>query len=78
MWDDSPIPVHDSIDEEFEGLYQEFRAHGGLDQTRGILDEDAERTIRLASYCKHGLIPRRCSNCAPIFKHNPNQYGLPS
>ena len=79
MWDDwNPIPLSASIDDEFEGLFQEFRAHGGLDQTRGILDEDAERVIRLSSHCKHGYVPRKCSVCAPMFQHRPNAQGYPS
>jgi hypothetical protein len=47
-------------DMEFERIFQEFVAAGGLDWS-DCPDEDYERDFRLAHYCKHGSKWQACS-----------------
>ena len=57
-----PITLWASDEQEFETIFQQFVAAGGLD-TIDPRSEQYERVWRQQAYCQHMIIVRNCPTC---------------
>mgnify|MGYP001567460392 FL=1 len=60
-----PTTLWASDEQEFEAIFQQFVANGGLDIIE-LRSEQYERVWRQSTYCQHMVIFRNCPTCHQV------------